>query len=144
MEVSTHDLLTDKCVLHYFELKKITKDIDHANNQELWLKLFRAETEEDLKEIVALEVPEMTQAVQAYHHITALSEFQEKERLWAKARLDESQALNNARKLGREEGRNLERAQLIANMIKEGYDDSVIINITQLSQEEINKYKTFM
>ena len=39
----------------------------------------------------------MSQAINAYYTITASSEFREKERLRAKARHDEAQALYNAR-----------------------------------------------
>ena len=40
----------------------------------------------------------MSQAINAYYTITASSEFREKERLRAKARHDEAQALYNARR----------------------------------------------
>jgi hypothetical protein len=66
----------------------------------LWLALFKADTEEELEEINALEVPVMSQVIDAYYTITASSEFRERERLWEKARHDEAQALENAEKRG--------------------------------------------
>ena len=42
----------------------------------------------------------MSEAVQAYRHVAASSEFRERARLWSKARHDEAQALNNARRQG--------------------------------------------
>lgn len=62
----------------------------------LWLSLFKAETEEELEKIKEMEVPVMSQAINAYYTINASSEFHEKERLRAKARHDEAQALYNA------------------------------------------------
>lgn len=59
--------------------------------------LFKAETEEELEKMKEMEVPVMSQAMNAYYTITASSEFREKERLRAKARHDEAQALYNAR-----------------------------------------------
>ena len=64
----------------------------------LWLSLFKAETEEELEKLSALEVPEMSQAVEAYRHITVTPEFKEIERLRSKARHDEAQALYNERR----------------------------------------------
>ena len=45
---------------------------------ELWLALFKANTQEELDTINALEVPIMEQAINAYYNITAESEFKEK------------------------------------------------------------------
>jgi uncharacterized membrane protein len=50
-----------------------------------------------LKQIEALEVPEMEQVIQAYQHVTVTPEFKEAERLRSKARHDEAQALKNER-----------------------------------------------
>ncbi len=40
-----------------------------------------------------MEVPEMSEAIEAYYHITAESEFRERERLYEKARHIEASAL---------------------------------------------------
>ena len=58
--------------------------------------------EEELANIEALEVPIMSEAVQAYRHVAASPEFREIARLRSKARHDEAQALNNARREERE------------------------------------------
>ena len=110
LEVSSHEPLTDKCVLHFFELpkvagvssgvshdqSKISKDVDEVCEKELWLKLFKAETEEELQNIERLGVETMTEAVKAYRHVSASNEFKEIERIRSKARHDEAQALRNA------------------------------------------------
>gem|GEM_PF-2512008 len=69
----------------------------------LWLALFKAKTEEELKRIEALEVPIMEQAIEVYRSITAASEFREMERLYKKARHDEAQALYTAKLEGARE-----------------------------------------
>ena len=83
---------------HFFELPKLPADVSDGDMLLLWLSLFKAETEEELEKIKEMEVPVMSQAINAYYTITASSEFREKERLRAKARHDEAQALHNARK----------------------------------------------
>ena len=105
LEVTRHEPLTDKMALHFFELKKLPKEINAENKLLLWLTLFKAETEEDLERIRELEEPVMEKAINAYYTITAESEFREKERLWAKARHDEAQALSNAEERGKLEER---------------------------------------
>ena len=128
LEVNRHTQLTDKMVMHYYELPKLPKDITTNNNLELWLSLFKAQTEEDLEKLSALEVPEMSQAVSAYRHITVTPEFKEAERLRSKARHDEAQALMNAKREGAKEEREkwqgeneklrLRIAELEANQLK--------------------------
>lgn len=102
LEVTRHTPLTDKMVLYYFELPKLPKDLVAEDELKLWLALFKAETEEDLAKIEALEVPIMQQAIEAYRHVKATDEFKELERLRSKARHDEAQALYNATKVERE------------------------------------------
>jgi len=93
LEVTRHTPLSDKFCLHFFELKKLPKTVSRNESKELWLSLFRAETEDDLQKIEALEVPIMTEMVQAYRHVAASDEFKERERMYSKARHDEAQAL---------------------------------------------------
>jgi predicted transposase/invertase (TIGR01784 family) len=107
LEVTRHTPLTDKKSLHIFELPKLPVSINKENRLHLWLSLFNANTEEDLKSIEALEVPEMNEAIGAYRHITVTPEFKEAERLRSKARHDEAQALYNAAKAEREKWQGL-------------------------------------
>ena len=96
LEIKRYTPLTDKMAVHFYELPKVPNTVAPENTLELWLSLFKAETEEELEKLSALEVPEMTQAVEAYRHITVTPEFKEAERLRSKARHDEAQALFNA------------------------------------------------
>ena len=97
LEVTRHTPLSDKMSLHYFELPKLPVSESEEYGKELWLRLFSAETEEELAKIEALEVPIMKQAIGAYRQVTATPEFREIERLRSKARHDEAQALKHAR-----------------------------------------------
>jgi predicted transposase/invertase (TIGR01784 family) len=104
LEVTRYTPLTDKLSLHYFELPKVPTLVSRDDELKLWLLLFKAETEEELRQIEALEVPIMEQAIGAFRSITATSEFREIERLRSKARRDEAQALYHARREGVREG----------------------------------------
>jgi len=104
LEVSRRTLLTDKMCLHYFELPKLPKDICADDEQKLWLSLFKAETEEELRKIEALGVPVMKQAIKAYRHVSATNEFKELERLRFLAKSNEASALGHARRQGMQQG----------------------------------------
>ncbi len=103
LEVNRYTPLSDRLCLHYFELQKLPETVSADNALELWLSLFNAETEEDLNQLERLEVPEVSQAIEAYRKITVTPEFREAERLRSKARHDEAQALFHAEKEARRE-----------------------------------------
>ncbi|MDR2900755.1 MAG: Rpn family recombination-promoting nuclease/putative transposase [Treponema sp.] len=109
LEVTRHTALTDKFVMHYFELPKIPRAVNADNVLELWLSLFKAETEEELEALANMEVAEMKEAVKVYHQITVTPEFRERERLYAKARHDEASALDYAKQEGQKIGEERER-----------------------------------
>jgi len=58
--------------------------------------MFKAKTEEDLKQLESLEVAVVTQAISAYREVVLSPEFYELERLRADARHNEASALLNA------------------------------------------------
>ena len=97
LEVTRHTRLTDRMALHFFELPKLPEEVSADDQLRLWLKLFDAETEEELRQIEALGAPIMNQAIEAYRSITATEEFRTLERMRADARHNEAAALRNAR-----------------------------------------------
>jgi predicted transposase/invertase (TIGR01784 family) len=98
LEVTRHILLTNRLIMHFYELLKLPKVLSADDEERLWLILFHAETEEDLRQIEALGVPIMNQAIEAYRNITASKEFQTLERMRSDARHNEASALYNARR----------------------------------------------
>ena len=96
LETTTHEPLTDKMVLHYYELPKLSPLDDSDSGRDLWLKLFNAQTEEELEQIENMEVPVMSEAIAAYRHVAASDKFIQIEKARSKARHDEAQAIGNA------------------------------------------------
>ena len=116
-----------------FELLKLPEQISSDDELELWLALFKAQTEEDLAKIEALGVPIMQQAINAFRHTAATEEFKEMERLRSKARHDEAQALHNAEVKA-------EKAALFSvakNMVTDGETIEKIVRYTGLTCEEV-------
>ncbi|MDR1588949.1 MAG: hypothetical protein LBS51_02015 [Oscillospiraceae bacterium] len=87
-----------------FELGKVPDEIDASNLLELFLHAFRADTEEDLEILEKLGVPEMNEMITAYREITTSPDYVDLERKRVMSRLDEGQALSNARRKGFAEG----------------------------------------
>lgn len=133
LEVTRHTLLSDKMGFHFYELPKLPLEVGQDNMLLLWLSLFKAETEEELEKIKEMEVPVMSQAINAYYTITASSEFREMERLRAKARHDEAQALYNARK-----ERDIELAK---KLLKRNRPVDEIVEDTELTYEEVEELR---
>ena len=125
LEVTRHTLLSDKMGFHFFELKKLPKDVKEQDALLLWLSLFRAETEEDLEKIKGMGVPAMEQAISAYYSITASEEFREIERMREKARHDEAQALYNAEQKGIQKGMQEGMQKGIQKGIQEGMQKGI-------------------
>ena len=148
LEATRHTLLSDKMGFHFFELPKLPADAA-GDGLLLWLSLFKAETTEELEKINRMEVPVMSQAINAYYTITASSEFRERERLLDKARHDEAQALHNAehrgrtkgRAEGRAEGRVETQAEVVQNALKLHLPVDTIRRLTGLSAAEIEELR---
>ncbi len=147
LEVTRHTPLTDRQVLHYFELPKLPAIVHADDGLKLWLSLFKAETEEDIAKIEALEVSVMQEAIGAYRHVAATDEFREIERLRSLARHNEASALSHARNQGRIEGRNEGRSEgrnegrldVARNALREKMPAETIARLTGLSVPEIEQ-----
>jgi len=109
LEVSRHTVLTDRLCVKYYELPKLPDVTESSDELSMWLALFSAKTEEDLKRIEEMEVPVMKQAIGAYRAATATDEFRQLERMRADARNREASALGHARREGIAIGEEAER-----------------------------------
>jgi predicted transposase/invertase (TIGR01784 family) len=96
LEVTRHTELCDKQVMHYYELPKLPEPSDNDEEIKFWLALFKAETEEELDEIINKGVPVMREAVAAYKSVTVSPEFYEIERLRERSRHNEASAIGYA------------------------------------------------
>ena len=133
LEVTRHTLMSNKMGFIFFELPKLPAEISRNNMLQVWLRLFKANTEEELAEIEKWEVPEMQQAIDAYREVTVSPEFREVVRMREKARLDERQALHHAKKMGRVEG----MTEVAKTMIADAEPIDKIMRYTNLTQAEI-------
>lgn len=134
METTRHEVLSEKCAIHFFELKKVNKKVNKDNRMELWLQLINAESEEELDMLKETNVSEIQKAVMIIHKMSDDEKIQEAARLREKALHDEATALGHARREGIAEGEQIglqkgiteERSRLEANLRTMGLSEDII------------------
>lgn len=133
MEKNRHEILSDKCAIHFLELQKVNKH--SKNKKELWLNLINAESEEEYEMLEKENVPEITKAIYIVHEMSKDEKLQEKARMREKMLHDEASALYNAKEQGKAEGiaEGIEKGinSIIEKMIKAGLPQSEIDKILQ-------------
>ncbi len=134
----TNEIFSDKFSMHFFELKKVGKNVDSNNRKELWMQFLNADSEEDLEMLKQSNVPIITKAVSIIYDLSEDTKIREMARLREKALHDEASALANAKSegeaiglekgeaIGLEKGKTEERAETIARMKSLGFTDEQI------------------
>lgn len=124
MEKQRRETLTDKFSIHFFELNKIRSFKGGKHDMEEWLHLINAETEGELMDIeIQTDSKEIKKTVDILRRLSADEKVQQEVRLREKILRDETSALNNARREGKEEGRKDEREKMMkgyVTLINEG------------------------
>lgn len=145
LEDTRHFIYTDKMEFHVIELPKLPKGLrDDSGSLELWAKFINAEKKEEF-DLIAEKDPYIQSA---YDHLQVISQDKQK-RLEYEARekaiLDHNQSMSEAeqrgRKVGREEGRELEAASIALKLISLGVDDATITGATSLSPDKVKSLR---
>ena len=122
--------LTDKFTAHYFELKKIGKNFDKNNKQELWLRLINAETEDELDMLQQTGVKQIQDAVVVLHKMSADEKTRELAEMREKALHIEATEKAHARAegeaIGLKEGERRKEAEILANLKAMGLSEEQI------------------
>ena len=146
LETARHTLLSDKMGFHFFELPKLPAEVDEDNLLLLWLSLFNAESEEELEKLGKMEVPVMSEAINAYYSVANSSEYREMERLREKTKHDEAQALYSAEqrgiKQGIKQGKTEGIIEVARNLIADNMPLEQVMRVTGLTLNEIEKLRT--
>ncbi len=126
----TGEIFSDKFSIHFFELKKVGKEVNPNNRRELWMQFLNANSEEEFEVLKQTNVPIMNKAVNIIYDLSEDTRIREMARLREKALHDEASALANAKNegisIGEAKGRNEERNALIEKMRKRGMSEDEI------------------
>ncbi len=129
-EDKRNSVLTDNFIAHYFELKKIGKNFDKNNKQELWLRLINAETEDELDMLQQTGVKQIQDAVVVLHKMSADEKTRELAEMREKALHIEATEKAHARAegeaIGLKEGERKKEAEILAKMRKSGLSEEQI------------------
>ena len=117
-----NSVLTDNFIAHYFELKKIGKNFDKNNKQELWLRLINAETEDELDMLQQTGVKSIQDAVVVLHKMSA----DEKTRELAEMREKALHIEATEKSFAIAEGERRKEAEILAKMRKSGLSEEQI------------------
>ena len=133
MEKERGEKLREGCDIYFFELPKMPKGIDPRNNKEMWMKLIKAEEEEQFNEIRKAGNEVMNNAVRVIYEMRRDEQIKEEARIRQKALNDKINALTVAKEEGIAEGMAKGRAEGIAENLR---------MLNQLRGEMIKKGRT--
>ena len=134
-----NEILTNKLVIHFFELPKIPKNINENRKIELWLKLIGAETDEELYELDKSKNKEIKEALEYVKKLNSDEEFKKRVEMRKLAIIEEKSAIEFYEQKGLREGENKKAVEMAEKMVLKNKPINEIIEFTGLSEEEINK-----
>lgn len=149
-EDTRHDRLTDKCAIHFFELKKINKSKPNTEDRkELWMQLIDAESEEEFDMLTNTNIEPIKKAVVAIKEMDADEEIREKAFQRETALRDRASAIRFSReegikeglREGRKEGIAEGRIEMIRNLMETmGMDAKTAMITLKINGDEYDYY----
>ena len=125
--------LTDKFEFHYIQLPKFRAKCKRISNKlEEWLTFI---SNENMEEIRMIDNECVKKAEEEYEYLTGDEEIKRLAFLRDKAIRDEVSARNYGKRLGKKE----EKIESAKKMLAKGFDIETIMEITELTKEEIEK-----
>ena len=135
-DIETNEIISDLIEIHFIELKKFKKDnID--NMLDCWIEFINNPQSKIIREIEFRDNV-VKEAKDELIKISMNDEQRTLYRLREKAMNDEISALNTAKEKGIKEGIKKERINLAINLINKGIENDFIVEVTRLSEKEIN------
>lgn len=136
-------ILTKKFEMHIIELKKLEVNIKQQGNKKLeqWLGFIR-NPEHGKESCMYEEIEKARKVLEDISQDEEERKLAEQREVW---KIDQNSQLYSAAKRGREEGREEGRSEskkeIAKRMLEKNYDIDTIVEITQLSKEDIEKLK---
>lgn len=128
-------VLTDKLEIHYIQLTKFKEKCKRISNKlEQWLTFIK---NENVEEIRMIDNKLVQKAEDEFEYLTGDAETRRLAELREKAIRDEAAGLKSATRKGIEQG----KKEVAKKMLAEKIDIELIMKITELTKEEIEKLK---
>jgi len=141
IEHKRHEVLTEKFMIHFFELNKINK---YSKNKPMddWLKLINAETEGELMDIQTTTlIPEIQETIVHLRTLNGDEKIRREAELREKRLHDEASSMQGAWREGKEEGLQEGLAKGLAKGIEEGMEKTKYTTATSLIKMGLLSYE---
>ena len=148
-ENELNKVMTDKLELHFLELPKLIKNKEEGNKRlRQWLEFIYNKRKGEI-EVAVQENEKIAKAQVEYKYLTGDEQVQRLAFLRDKWESDHKSELNwekreaekRGEKRGEKTGRLQEKKQIVIKMLKENYKDDIIIKLTEIDKEELEKLK---
>ncbi len=133
------EVFSDKFSMHFFELKKISKN--PKTSREQWLRFINADSEEDFEMVEATSMPAIQKAVRVIYDMSEDTRIREIARLREKALHDEASMMRQATEKGIAEGIEIGEKKGIAIGEKRGKEQGIAIGEKRQRDAIIAKMK---
>ena len=145
MERERHEILTDKCAIHFLELRKTRKNSDMDDGLMQWMRLIDAETREELDMLDQVGTEPIKKAVYTVYQMSADEKMRYMEEQDLIASLDYNSQMGAARRSGLAEGltqglaqgKTEEKIAFARRLLKRGRPINEIAEDTGLSLAEV-------
>ena len=132
-------VLTNKLEIHYIQLPKFKEKCKRISSElEEWLTFIQ---NDNVEEIRMIENKYVQKAEDEFEYLTGDEAEKRLAELREKAIRDEAAALKGATQKGIEQGKEQEKLEVAKKMLAKGIDINTIIEVTELTKEEIEKIK---
>ena len=147
----TNEIFSDKFSIHFFELRKVGKNINPNNRRKLWLQFINADSEEEFKMLAETKIPTIEKAVKVILDMSEDTKIREMARQREKMLHDEASLIQGAKnegiaigeargiEIGKAEGERNEKIKMAKKLLDLKMSITEIENITGLTTEEIKE-----
>jgi predicted transposase/invertase (TIGR01784 family) len=136
----TDKVFSDKMNIHFFELPKVSRNLNKNNRKELWMQFIKADSEEEFEMLKNTNVAEIVNATNVILDMSEDTRMRELARWREKAAHDRASALGSAKRegiaIGRAEGKDEGIKAMIENMRLSGMTDEQIEKIVNIKKDK--------
>ena len=136
----TDTVFSDKMSIHFFELRKVDRELNTGDKKKIWLQFINADKEEEFKMLEDSNIPEISKAVRVIRDMSADTRMREAARQREKELHDHASWMEDGIMIGREQGLAEGMAKGKAEGKKEAISEMIKqLRLNNIPEEQINR-----
>ena len=136
----TDTVFSDKMSIHFFELRKVGRELNADDRKKIWLQFINADKEEEFKMLENSNIPEISKAVRVIRDMSADTRMLEAARQREKELHDHASWMEDGIMIGREQGLAEGMAKGKAEGKKEAISEMIKqLRLNNIPEEQINR-----